>query len=150
MTDLKNQKRMAADIIGCGENRIWIDPEGQDEVAEAITREDVREMVNVGLIREKQKKGVSRARAKERDEKRSYGHQKGPGTRKGKAGARNDSKDEWKDKIRAQREALKQMREEGEITPSEYRELYERAKGGEFRSVRYLRNHVEGDTEGGD
>lgn len=150
MTDLESQKRMAADIMDCGESRVWIDPDAQGEVAEAITREDVREMVNVGIIREKEKQGVSRSRARERDEKRDYGHQKGPGTRKGKAGARSDSKDEWKDDIRAQRRALKEMREEGEITPSEYRDLYDRAKGGEFRSVRYLRNHVEGETGGGD
>ncbi|MFP4632746.1 MAG: 50S ribosomal protein L19e [Halobacteriota archaeon] len=150
MTDLSNQKRMAADIIGCGENRVWIDPGAQSDVAEAITREDVRELVRTGLIREKQKKGVSRGRARERDQKRAYGHGKGPGKRKGKAGARNDSKDEWQSKIRAQRRELKRLREQGEITPSEYRELYRRAKGGEFRSVGYLRSHVEGDTEGGD
>lgn len=24
--DLKNQKRMAAEVLKCGENRVWIDP----------------------------------------------------------------------------------------------------------------------------
>jgi len=86
MTDLKSQRRLAAKIIGCGENRVWMDPDQQGEIAEAITREDVRELVEQGLIREKRKKGVSRGRARERDEKRAYGHQKGQGKRKGRRG----------------------------------------------------------------
>lgn len=147
MTDLRNQKRLAADIMGCGEERVWLDPESQDEVADAITREDVRGLIEDGIVREKRKKGVSRGRARERDEKRKYGHQKGPGTRKGKKGARSDSKDEWKSGIRALRKELRRMKREDEIDASEYRDLYAKAKGGEFDSVRYLKNYVEGMEE---
>jgi len=147
MTDLKNQKRLAADIMGCGKDRVWLDPEAQEEVAEAITREDVRGLIEEGVVREKRKKGVSRGRARERDEKREYGHQKGPGTRKGKKGARSDPKDEWKSGVRALRKELRRMKREDEIDATEYRELYAKAKGGEFGSVRYLRNYVEGMEE---
>ncbi|MDZ7688008.1 MAG: 50S ribosomal protein L19e [Halobacteriales archaeon] len=147
MTDLRSQKRLAADIMGCGEKRVWLDPDAQDEVAEAITREDVRGLVEEGIIREKRPKGVSRGRARERDEKRKYGHGKGPGTRKGKKGARNPRKDEWKSGIRALRKELRRMKDEEEIDPSEYRDLYAKAKGGEFDSVRYLKNYVEGMEE---
>ena len=129
--------------MDCGENRVWMDPDAQGEIAEAITREDVRELVQQGIIREKRKKGVSRGNARERDEKRAYGHQKGPGTRKGKAGARSDPKDEWKSGIRALRKELRRMKEDEEIDASTYRDLYRKAKGGEFDSVRYLRNYVE-------
>ena len=129
--------------MDCGENRVWMDPDAQGEIAEAITREDVRELVQQGIIREKRKKGVSRGNARERDEKRAYGHQKGPGTRKGKAGARSDPKDEWKSGIRALRKELRRMKEDEEIDASTYRDLYGKAKGGEFDSVRYLRNYVE-------
>jgi large subunit ribosomal protein L19e len=147
MTDLRNQKRLAADIMGCGEERVWLDPESQEDVAEAITREDVRGLIEDGIVREKRKKGVSRGRARERDEKRKYGHQKGPGTRKGKKGARSDPKEEWKSGIRALRKELRRMKCEDEIDASEYRDLYAKAKGGEFDSVRYLKNYVEGMEE---
>jgi large subunit ribosomal protein L19e len=143
VTDLKSQRRLAAKIMDCGENRVWMDPDAQGEIAEAITREDVRELVQQGIIREKRKKGVSRGNARERDEKRAYGHQKGPGTRKGKAGARSDEKEEWKSGIRALRKELRRMKEDEEIDASTYRDLYGKAKGGEFDSVRYLRNYVE-------
>lgn len=147
MTDLRNQKRLAAEIMGCGEERVWLDPESQGDVADAITREDVRGLIEDGIVREKRKKGVSRGRARERDEKREYGHQNGPGTRKGKKGARSDPKEEWKSGIRALRKELRRMKREDEIDASQYRDLYAKAKGGEFDSVRYLRNYAEGMEE---
>jgi len=39
------------------------------------------------------------------------------------------------------------MKREDEIDASEYRDLYAKAKGGEFDSVRYLKNYVEGMEE---
>jgi len=143
MTDLGAQKRLAADVLDVGKNRVWFDPEAQDEIAEAITREDVRALVRDGLVREKTARGNSRGRARERDAKRAYGHRKGPGTRRGTAGARQDAKSQWKDGIRAQRRRLRELRDEGEITRAQYRELYDKSGGGEFRSVRYLENYID-------
>ena len=51
MTDLSAQKRLAADVLDVGKNRVWFDPERQGDIAEAITREDVRELVDEGAIR---------------------------------------------------------------------------------------------------
>ena len=143
MTDLSAQRRLAADVLDVGENRVWFDPEEQGEITEAITRADVRELVDQGTIRAKDAKGNSRGRARERAQKRAYGHRKGPGSRKGKSGARQDSKEQWQDRIRAQRQKLRELREEGELTPSEYRDLYNKARGGEFRSVRYMMNYID-------
>ena len=143
MTDLRAQRRLAADVLDVGENRIWFDPEAQDELADAITREDVRELVAQGSIRAESASGNSRGRARERAAKRAYGHQKGPGTRKGKAGARQSDKDRWMRKARAQRQTLRQLRDDGTITPAQYRELYNKARGGEFPDVRRLLNFAE-------
>lgn len=142
MSDLSAQKRLAADVLDVGKNRVWFDPEAQGEIAEAITRADVRDLVDEGTIAADEKNGNSRGRARERDEKRSYGHRKGPGSRKGKQGARQNDKAAYADRIRAQRQTLKELREEGELTPSQYRELYNMANGGEFDSVRRLKNYI--------
>ena len=48
-------------------------------------------------------------------------------------------------KIRAQRRALKELREEGEITPSQYRYFYRKAKGGSYRSISHLKSNIETD-----
>lgn len=147
MTDLKAQKRLAADVLDVGKNRVKLDPEQQGEIADAITRDDVRELIDEGAIRVEPKGGNSRGRARERAKKRSYGHQKGQGTRKGTAGGRNDETAEWRSKIRAQRRRLRKYRQNGELDPTDYRQVYRMAGGGEFDSVadveRYVRENYD-------
>ena len=143
MTNLKAQKRLASDILDVGKNRLWFDPERQGDIADAITREDIRELVDEGAITAKDAKGNSRGRARERQRKRSYGHQTGAGTRKGKAGARRDPKEDWMSRIRAQRRALKARRDDGDLEPAQYRELYDMAGGGEFDSVADLERYID-------
>lgn len=148
MSDLKAQKRLAADVLDVGKNRVWFDPEAQGEIADAITREEIRELVDQGTIQSKEARSNSRGRARERQEKRAYGHRKGAGKRKGKAGARQNEKEQWQNQIRAQRRRLRELREEGELDSTQYRELYNKSRGGEFRSVRYMMNYI--DNEYGD
>ena len=143
MSDLTAQRRLAADILDVGKNRVWLDPERQGDIADAITREDVRELIDEGVIDSKDAKSNSRGRARERAEKRSYGHGTGAGSRKGKAGGRRDEKTEWQSTIRAQRNTLKELRDEGELDASDYRSLYDQASGGEFDSVADLTRHIE-------
>ncbi len=142
MTNLSAQKRLAADVLDVGESRVWFDPEAQSEIAEAITRDDVRDLVDEGIIRDKEAKTNSRGRARARQEKRDYGHRQGAGSRKGKAGARSDPKDDWTSRIRAQRRRLRELRDEGTLTPTQYRELYRKAGGGEFDSVDRLETYA--------
>jgi large subunit ribosomal protein L19e len=100
MTDLKAQRRMAADVLDVGKDRVWMDPEEQAEIADAITR-------------------------------------------KGKAGARQNKKKAWISRIRAQRRRLRELRDDGPLSPSEYRTLYNKASGGEFDSVDRLETYIE-------
>ena len=143
MSDLSSQRRLAADVLDVGENRVWFDPDAQGEIADAITREDVRELVEQGIVDADGPGGNSRGRARERNEKRAYGHQKGPGSRDGPAGARQNTKQDWQSRIKAQRRKLRELRDDGELDRSEYRELYDMAKGGEFEDVRRLLNYIE-------
>ncbi|WP_284008025.1 50S ribosomal protein L19e [Haloarcula pelagica] len=143
MTDLSAQKRLAADVLDVGKNRVWFNPDRQGDIADAITREDVRELVDEGAIQAKDAKGNSRGRARERQEKRAYGHQKGAGSRKGKAGARQNEKEAWESRIRAQREKLRDLRDDGTLTKSQYRDLYDKAGGGEFDSVADLERYID-------
>lgn len=143
VTDITSQRRIAASLMKCGVNRVWFDPERIDDVKNAISREDIRELIAEGVVDERQKTGVSRGRARARIAKRSYGHCKGPGRRKGAAGARNPSKRAWIRKIRAIRKTLTELRADGTLDPHSYRVLYRRAAGGQFRNVAHLRAQVE-------
>ena len=143
MSDLASQRRLAAAVLGCGENRVWINPEKLSEVQSALSREDIRNLIEEGAISSHQKMGISRGRARARIAKRAYGHCKGPGRRSGAKGARTPSKTQWIKKIRAQRKELRAQREAGSITRTEYRRLYRRAAGGQFRNVAYLKAQIE-------
>lgn len=143
MSDLSAQRRLAADVLDVGKNRVWFDPDAQGDIAEAVTREDIRDMVEEGHIRAEGTRGNSRGRARERQEKRAYGHRKGHGSRKGSAGGRKDPKEDWQDRIRGQRRRLRELRNEDELTRSEYRDLYQKAGGGEFDSTADLERYID-------
>jgi len=143
MTNLSNQRRMVAAVAGCGEYRIWLDPQKLTEIEAAISRDDIRTLLTNGTIKILQKRGCSRGRSNSRKVKRAYGHCKGPGKRKGAIGARFPRKRQWIQRIRALRRSLHQMREEGAIDRHTYRLLYRKAAGGEFRSVVHLKAHAQ-------
>jgi len=140
--DLSLQKRLAAEILGVGESRIWIDPEAYDRVEAAITREDVRKLIKDGIIRVKPEHSNSRARWRIRHEKRKRGQRRGPGHRKGGKYAKVSRKEQWMMRVRALRKLLKQYRERNVITPKEYRRLYRLIKGGVFKSKAQLKNYI--------
>ena len=134
MSDLKNQRRMAAEVLKCGENRVWMNPDKLEEVAECITRADIRTAVASGLIKAKPKNGTSKARIRHAAEQKANGKRKGPGSRKGTANARVRDKERWMATIRPIRDELK--------TLAVYRLYYRKAKGGLFKSRRHLRQHM--------
>ena len=141
--NLRTQKRMAAQILKCGVHRGWIDPAHVDEVAQAITREDIRRLIREGKIAVLPKVGVSTARAKHIKMQKKKGRRKGHGSRKGKKTARMPRKLAWMIRIRALRKLLRELRDKGEITQTEYRMLYAHAKGGMFRTKSHLLQRVE-------
>lgn len=140
--DLKNQRRMAAELLKCGENRVWLNPLKEEEIADCITRADVRTAIASGLIKAKPKTGISKARTRHTAAQKAKGRQKGPGSRKGTSNARMSDKRKWISTIRPIRDELKQLRADGKITPSVYRMYYRKAKGGVYKNRRNLKAHM--------
>jgi len=144
--DLKNQRRIAADLLKCGVNRVWIDPNRLEDASDAITRGDVRTLIASGAIVAKQKKGISRARAEHTRAQKRKGRQTGHGSRRGRKGARKPSKERWIQAIRPIRRKLKELRDTGKIDRATYRKYYRQAKGGVFKNRPHLESHMR--TEG--
>jgi len=140
--DLSNQRRIAASLLKCGLNRVWIDPNRLEDVSDAITRSDVRTLIDSGAIRAMQKKGVSRGRAEYLRAQRAKGRRRGHGSRRGRKGARKPQKEVWIQAIRPIRRRLKELRDAGKIDAATYREYYLRAKGGMFKSRPHLESHM--------
>jgi large subunit ribosomal protein L19e len=138
MPDLSNQRRLAATILKCGEGRVWIDPASQEELADAVTRSDIRSAIKAGVIRRQPIRGTSRGRARRYAREVARGRHAGPGSRRGTPSARVPRKERWIRRIRPQRALLRELRQTKKITPAVYREFYRRAKGGMFRSRAHL------------
>ena len=138
MPDLSNQRRLASLILKCGEGRVWIDPASQEELADAVTRSDIRSAIKAGVIRRQAIRGTSRVRARRHAAEVAKGRHSGPGSRRGTPLARVTKKSRWMRRIRAQRALLVELRESKRIKPAIYREFYRRAKGGMFRSRAHL------------
>ena len=140
--NVKNQKRIAAQILKCGVNRVWFDDTRLDEIKEAITKSDLRRLVGDKAIKAKPLKNTSRFAARKRLKQKRKGRQQGQGKRKGKKTARLSTKVAWMIKVRLQRMFIKELRDKKLISPSVYRMLYRKVKGGFFRSKRHIKIYI--------
>src|SRR3989344_2777514 len=61
---LKNKKMLVKSLYNVGNKRIKFDSEKLSEIKEAITKKDIKGLVNKKIIIIKQKKGSSRVRAR--------------------------------------------------------------------------------------
>jgi large subunit ribosomal protein L19e len=142
MTDLRNQRRMAAELLKCGEKRVWMDHDRLDEIAKAVTKDDIRVLINGKALKSRQIKGISSGRKKFIAKQKEKGRRRGHGSRKGAKYARLPKKEHWIRTIRPIRTYLKTLRDKKQIDRSTYRKYYMKAKGGEFRSKHHLETHL--------
>ena len=142
MADLRNQRRMAAALLKCGVHRVWMDLDRVDEIAKAVTKEDIRVLINGKAIKSRQIKGISSGRDKFNQKQKQKGRRRGHGSRKGAKYARLPRKERWIRTIRPIRGYLKTLRDDKKINNSTYRKYYLKAKGGEFRSKHHLETHL--------
>lgn len=131
---LRGQRRLAASLLGGGLNRVWIDPAENDRVQSAITREEIKKLIEEGRIQLLPKTGVSRGRVRARS-----GRRKKAGSRKG---GQKPGKEAWVLKIRAIRRHLRWLRDKRQLAPNDYKTLLGMAKGGAFRSGSHIDEYV--------
>ena len=140
---LKNQRRLAAEVLKIGQSRVWIDPEKTEDVEGVITRVEIRKLVHEDTIKALPEKGVSKGRARSLHDKQKRGLKQGAGSREGKKTARTPAKKTWEKRIRAIREYLNDLKTRRIIQNNTYRELYLIAKGGMFSSVSNVDQYIE-------
>jgi large subunit ribosomal protein L19e len=122
------QKKIAAKILKCGENRVWIDSTNA-KVRTAITRNDVRRFIKEGIIKKLPEKKKAKLKGK-RQQRR--------GSIKGSMGARESKKTKWLKVVRPQRKLLKELKSKNKLSLHSYRITYKLVKGNFFRSKAHL------------
>jgi len=133
--NLRSKRRLAADVLGVGEERIRFDPEAEDFIQDAITRSTIRGLVGMGAIKVAPEKGVSKGRWRERRRHRKQRHQ---GSFTGSKTSRTPKKQAWVKKVRALRWRLEVARGRNEVSKGSYKRLYTQIKGGQVRDVKRL------------
>lgn len=134
--NLRSRRRLAASVLGVGEDRVIFDEEYSDLIQDAITRSTIRGLIGFGAIRVAPERGTSRGRFRERAGRLKRG--RGAGSIKGTSHARNPRKAMWMTKVRALRWRLKVAKDRKQITNESYKALYKQVKGGQVRGVKHL------------
>jgi len=138
VVNLKAKKRLAARVSGVGVNRIKFDTDHLDDIADAITRENIRSLFTANTIRIKSFTGTSRGRA---HVKKAQRNKRGTtqGSKQGRKGARVGKKTVYVAKVRSLRRLLKIAKDRKDLTNPEFWILYKKVGGNTVRNKAHLR-----------
>ncbi len=142
VVNLKAKKRLAARVTGVGVHRIKFDADHLTDVADAITRENIRSLITANTIRIDSFTGTSRGRAQIKKEQRNKRGTK-QGSKQGRKGARIGKKEIYVAKVRSLRRLLKIAKDRKELTNPEFWALYKKVGGNTVRNKAHLRQLME-------
>ena len=142
VVNLKKKRELVSRMLGVGANRVKFEPDKLDDIADSITREDIRSLIKNGVIWTSKPKGTSRSRAKAKLHiKKKRG--RGPGSKKGSKASRTGKKEYYVKKIRTMRYHLKVLKERNDINRETFWSLYKKVNGGQIRSLSHLREIIQ-------
>ncbi len=139
---LDRVKRLAAHVLRIGQTKVWFDPntDNQQKIKEAISKEDVKLLIQEGVIVKRKDNFHSRGAARILKEKKKKGRKRGKGKRTGTKKARIGKKTTWIKNVRAQRKMLKTLKEENPdlFKKVSYSSIYKRIQGGYYKGKKYV------------
>jgi len=142
VVNLKAKKRLASRVSGVGIHRIKFDSDHLDDIADAITRENIRSLFTANTIKIKSFTGTSRGRAqKKKTQKNKRGTTQG--SKHGRKGARVGKKEVYVAKVRSLRRLLKIAKDRKDLTNLEFWALYKKVGGNTVRNKAHLRTLME-------
>jgi len=129
--NLKNKKDLAIRTLKIGKRRIVFLESRKDEIKEAITKQDIRDLVVSGAILIKEVKGRKKIKKRKGI--------KGPGSIKKKV---NKRKQEYVVMTRKLRAYAKEMKAQGKISKEELKEIRKKIRNRLFKSKANLKKYI--------
>ena len=138
VVNLRAKKRLVSRVTGVGIHRIRFDTDHLIDIADAITRANIRSLITANTIRIKPFTGTSKGRA---HFKKAQRNKRGTtqGSKKGRKGARVGKKTVYVAHVRALRRLLKIAKDRKDLTNPEFWLLYKRVGGNTVRNKAHLR-----------
>ena len=138
VVNLKAKKRLVSRVTGVGVHRVKFDSDHLDDVADAITRENIRSLITANTIKIKPIGGTSKGRA---HTKKAQKNKRGTkqGSKQGRKGARVGKKEIYVAKVRSLRRLLKIAKDRGDLTNPEFWSIYKKVGGNTVRNKAHLR-----------
>ncbi len=138
VVNLRAKKRLVSRVTGVGIHRIRFDTDHLIDIADAITRANIRSLITANTIRIKPFTGTSKGRA---HFKKAQKNKRGTtqGSKKGRKGARVGKKTVYVAHVRALRRLLKIAKDRKDLTNPEFWLLYKRVGGNTVRNKAHLR-----------
>jgi len=131
--NLRKKKDLAAKALKVGRERIVFVNSRKDEIKEAITKQDIRELQKDGAVIAKEVGG--RKKVEKRKRKR------GPGKIKKTV---NTRKQDYVIMTRKLRSYVAEMKKQGKLSAEEIKEIRNRIRNRKFRSKAHLKQYIGG------
>jgi len=126
--NLKKKKKLVARVMNVGVDRVIFNESRLDEIKEAITRQDILDLIKNKAIVLKNIKGRKK---KEKRKRRGYG-----GVKK----KIKKRKENYVKRVRKYRNYLKKLK--NKIPDEKYKELYKKIKQNIFKDIKHLINEI--------
>ncbi len=128
---LEKKKDLIARALGVGKNRLVLNNARLPEIKEAITRQDIKDLLSSGAINVKEKKG------RKKNEKKTARRREGSFRQKNRGG-----KTKYVILTRKLRGYLKNMKIKGKSTKENYLILRKEIRASEFKSLAHFKERI--------
>ncbi len=128
---LDKKKMLAARVLGVGKGRVIFNKERLDEIKEAITKQDIRDLFDAGAI------SVAQIIGKRKVERRKTRRRMGSIRKKVKSG-----KFIYMQRTRKLRSYITELKKHGEITSEQYTALRKQIRASIYRNKAHMKEHI--------
>jgi large subunit ribosomal protein L19e len=130
--NLRNKKQLAIKTLGIGKSRIIFMQSRLDEIKEAITKQDIRDLKKEGAIVIKEVKGKKKVEKKKK---------RGPGNIKKKL---NTRKQDYVIMTRKLRGYVAELKKREELSREEVIDIRKKIRNKKFKSKAHLKGYIGG------